>query len=165
MATWLGMPNAISDHDDLVGLVAALEPKGTALNLDAVLRFRQPLGSSGNGVTLSQSLLRSAGGSASALAVLSDPAGLLSPDSQDPVAQWLAPVLKDTLQTLGSEGLRLWWGWIRAHCFGSRAKRVGCWEQPMLRLVWRPWIRSSRPRGLCARSCLLMVQRLRCGPG
>ena len=104
MATWLGMPNAISDHDDLVGLVAALEPKGTALNLDAVLRFRQPLGSSGNGVTLSQSLLRSAGGSASALAVLSDPAGLLSPDSQDPVAQWLAPVLEDTLQTLGSEG-------------------------------------------------------------
>ena len=104
MATWLGMPNAISDHDDLVGLVAALEPKGTALNLDAVLRFRQPLGSSGNRVTLSQSLLRSAGGSASALAVLSDPAGLLSPDSQDPVAQWLAPVLKDTLQTLGSEG-------------------------------------------------------------
>jgi hypothetical protein len=104
MATWLGMPNSISDHDDLVGLVAALEPKGTALNLDAVLRFRQPLGSSGNGVTLSQSLLRSAGGSASALAVLSDPAGLLSPNSQDPVAQWLAPVLKDTLQTLGSEG-------------------------------------------------------------
>ena len=104
MATWLGMPNAISDHDDLVGLVAALEPKGKALNLDAVLRFRQPLGSSGNGVTLSQSLLRSAGGSASALAVLSDPAGLLSPNSQDPVAQWLAPVLKDTLQTLGSEG-------------------------------------------------------------
>ena len=104
MATWLGMPSSISDHDDLVGLVAALEPKGTALNLDAVLRFRQPLGSSGNGVTLSQSLLRSAGGSASALAVLSDPAGLLSPDSQDPVAQWLAPVLKDTLQTLGSEG-------------------------------------------------------------
>ncbi len=104
MATWLGMPNAISDHDDLVGLVAALEPKGTALNLDAVLRFRQPLGSSGNGVTLSQSLLRSAGGSASALAVLSDPAGLLSPNSQDPVAQWLAPVLKDTLQKLGSEG-------------------------------------------------------------
>ena len=104
MARWLGMPSSISDHDDLVGLVAALEPKGTALNLDAVLRFRQPLGSSGNGVTLSQSLLRSAGGSASALAVLSDPAGLLSPDSQDPVAQWLAPVLKDTLQTLGSEG-------------------------------------------------------------
>ena len=104
MATWLGMPSSISDHDDLVGLVAALEPKGTALNLDAVLRFRQPLGSSGNGVTLSQSLLRSAGGSASALAVLSDPAGLLSPNSQDPVAQWLAPVLKDTLQTLGSEG-------------------------------------------------------------
>ena len=104
MATWLGMPNSISDHDDLVGLVAALEPKGTALNLDAVLRFRQPLGSSGNGVTLSQSLLRSAGGSASALAVLSDPAGLLSPNSQDPVAQWLAPVLKDTLQKLGSEG-------------------------------------------------------------
>ena len=104
MATWLGMPSSISDHDDLVGLVAALEPKGIALNLDAVLRFRQPLGSSGNGVTLSQSLLRSAGGSASALAVLSDPAGLLSPNSQDPVAQWLAPVLKDTLQTLGSEG-------------------------------------------------------------
>ena len=104
MATWLGMPSSISDHDDLVGLVAALEPKGTALNLDAVLRFRQPLGSSGNGVTLSQSLLRSAGGSASALAVLSDPAGLLSPNSQDPVAQWLAPVFKDTLQTLGSEG-------------------------------------------------------------
>ncbi len=104
MARWLGMPSSISDHDDLVGLVAALEPKGTALNLDAVLRFRQPLGSSGDGVPLSQSLLRSAGGSASALAVLSDPADLLSPNSQDPVARWLAPVLEETLQTLGAEG-------------------------------------------------------------
>ena len=104
MATWLGMPNAISDHDDLVGLVAALEPKGTALNLDAVLRFQQPLGSSGNGLTMSRSLMRSAGGSATALAVLSDPAGLLSPQSEDPVAQWLAPVLEETLQTLGTEG-------------------------------------------------------------
>ena len=104
MATWLGMPSSISDHDDLVGLVAALEPKGTALNLDAVLRFRQPLGSVGNGVALSQSLMRSAGGSASALALLSDPAGLLSPQSEDPIAQWLAPVLEETLQTLGDEG-------------------------------------------------------------
>ena len=104
MATWLGMPSSISDHDDLVGLVAALEPKGTALNLDAVLRFRQPLGSVGNVVTLSQSLMRSAGGSASALALLSDPAGLLSPQSEDPIAQWLAPVLEETLQTLGDEG-------------------------------------------------------------
>ncbi len=104
MATWLGMPSSISDHDDLVGLVAALEPKGTALNLDAVLRFRQPLESVGNGVALSQSLMRSAGGSASALALLSDPAGLLSPQSEDPIAQWLAPVLEETLQTLGDEG-------------------------------------------------------------
>ena len=104
MATWLGMPNSISDRDDLVGLVAALDPKGTALNLDAVLRFRQPLGSAGNGITLSHSLMRSAGGSASALAVLSDPAALLSPQSEAPVAQWLAPVLQETLQTLGAEG-------------------------------------------------------------
>ena len=104
MAKWLGMPSSISDHDDLVGLVAALEPKGTALNLDAVLRFRQPLESVGNGVALSQSLMRSAGGSASALALLSDPAGLLSPQSEDPIAQWLAPVLEETLQTLGDEG-------------------------------------------------------------
>ena len=104
MATWLGMPSSISDRDDLVGLVAALDPKGTALNLDAVLRFRQPLGSAGNGIRLSHSLMRSAGGSASALAVLSDPAALLSPQSDAPVAQWLAPVLKETLQTLGAEG-------------------------------------------------------------
>ena len=104
MATWLGMPSSISDRDDLVGLVAALDPKGTALNLDAVLRFRQPLGSAGNGLMLSQSLMRSAGGSASALAVLSDPAALLSPQSDAPVAQWLAPVLQETLQTLGAEG-------------------------------------------------------------
>ncbi|MDG2216166.1 MAG: DUF3352 domain-containing protein [Synechococcus sp. cluster2_bin.235] len=104
MATWLGMPSSISDRDDLVGLVAALDPKGTALNLDAVLRFRQPLGSAGNGITLSHSLMRSAGGSASALAVLSDPAALLSPQSDAPVAQWLAPVLQETLQTLGAEG-------------------------------------------------------------
>ena len=47
---------------------------------------------------------RSAGGSASALAVLSDPAALLSPQSDAPVAQWLAPVLQETLQTLGAEG-------------------------------------------------------------
>jgi hypothetical protein len=104
MATWLGMPSSISDRDDLVGLVAALDPKGTALNLDAVLRFRQPLGSAGNGITLSHSLMRSAGGSASALALLSDPAALLSPQSEAPVAQWLAPVLQETLQTLGAEG-------------------------------------------------------------
>ena len=104
MATWLGMPSSISDRDDLVGLVAALDPKGTALNLDAVLRFRQPLGSAGNGITLSHSLMRSAGGSASALAVLSDPAALLSPQSDAPVAQWLAPVLQETLQALGAEG-------------------------------------------------------------
>ena len=104
MATWLGMPSSISDRDDLVGLVAALDPKGTALNLDAVLRFRQPLGSAGNGITLSHSLMRSAGGSASALAVLSDPAALLSPQSDAPVVQWLAPVLQETLQTLGAEG-------------------------------------------------------------
>jgi len=104
MATWLGMPSSISDRDDLVGLVAALDPKGTALNLDAVLRFRQPLGSAGNGITLSHSLMRSAGGSASALAVLSDPAALLSPQSEAPVVQWLAPVLQETLQTLGAEG-------------------------------------------------------------
>ena len=104
MATWLGMPSSISDREDLVGLVAALDPKGTALNLDAVLRFRQPLGSAGNGITLSHSLMRSAGGSASALAVLSDPAALLSPQSEAPVAQWLAPVLQETLQTLGAEG-------------------------------------------------------------
>ncbi|MDA9889303.1 DUF3352 domain-containing protein [Synechococcus sp. AH-224-G16] len=104
MATWLGMPSSISDRDDLVGLVAALDPKGTALNLDAVLRFRQPLGSAENGITLSHSLMRSAGGSASALAVLSDPAALLSPQSEAPVAQWLAPVLQETLQTLGAEG-------------------------------------------------------------
>ena len=104
MATWLGMPSSISDREDLVGLVAALDPKGTALNLDAVLRFRQPLGSAGNGITLSHSLMRSAGGSASALAVLSDPAALLSPQSDAPVAQWLAPVLQETLQTLGAEG-------------------------------------------------------------
>ena len=104
MATWLGMPSSISDRDDLVGLVAALDPKGTALNLDAVLRFRQPLGSAGNGITLSHALMRSAGGSASALAVLSDPAALLSPQSDAPVAQWLAPVLQETLQTLGAEG-------------------------------------------------------------
>ena len=104
MATWLGMPSSISDRDDLVGLVAALDPKGTALNLDAVLRFRQPLGSAGNGIALSHSLMRSAGGSASALAVLSDPAALLSPQSEAPVAQWLAPVLQETLQTLGAEG-------------------------------------------------------------
>ena len=104
MATWLGMPSSISDRDDLVGLVAALDPKGTALNLDAVLRFRQPLGIAGNGITLSHSLMRSAGGSASALAVLSDPAALLSPQSEAPIAQWLAPVLQETLQTLGAEG-------------------------------------------------------------
>ena len=104
MASWLGMPSSISDQEDLVGLVAALEPEGTALNLDAVLRFRQPLGSSGNGGMLAESLMRSAGGSASALAVLSDPAGLLRPDSEDPVAQWLAPVVQETLQTLGAEG-------------------------------------------------------------
>lgn len=104
MQQWLGIPRSISERDDLVGLVAALEPKGGALDLDAVMRFRQPLVDSAKGANISSSLMRSAGGSASALAVLSSPSELLRQDNEDPVAQWLAPVLQETLQSLGEEG-------------------------------------------------------------
>ncbi len=104
MKHWLGIPPVIAEHNDLVGLVAALEPKGEAIDLDAVMRFRQPVVDSGEGAEVTSSLMRSAGGSASALAVLSSPADLLSSVNADPIAQWLAPVLQETLQSLGSEG-------------------------------------------------------------
>lgn len=68
------------------------------------MRFRQPVVDSGEGAEVTSSLMRSAGGSASALAVLSSPADLLSSVNADPIAQWLAPVLQETLQSLGSEG-------------------------------------------------------------
>ncbi len=104
MTSWLGMPGSISQRDDLVGLVAALEPQGRSLVVDALLRFSQPLERSAEGKIFPDSLVRSAGGSASALAVLSDSADLLRPDNEDPIAQWLAPVLQDSLRVPGSEG-------------------------------------------------------------
>ena len=100
MDRWLGVPNAITSRPDLEGMVAVLSPQRSDLALDAVVRFREaviPLAAKGSEA---DALLRSAGGDADALAVLADPAAVVSTESDGPMAQWIAPVIQQALALL-----------------------------------------------------------------
>ncbi|MEB3159467.1 MAG: DUF3352 domain-containing protein [Synechococcus sp.] len=110
LSTWLGMPADVVRQPDLEGLVAALGFQGANLSVDGMLRFRSPVvKSSGSAAAATasgrESLLSSAGGNAEALAVLTNPASLLAPASEDPQAQWLGPVLSAQLKALSAPGL------------------------------------------------------------
>ena len=131
MDRWLGVPSAITDREDLQGLVASLTPQGPDLALDAVVHFREPTIPLASQLTDSDALLRDAGGDAEALAVLTNPAALLAGDADEPLTQWIAPLLKQSVESVPT---------------GAAAAVVGLDEGPML---WQQgpqgWVLGTRP--------------------
>ena len=133
MQRWLGVPTAITAREDLQGLVAALTPQGADLSVDARVHFRDaPI------PVLSQSteidaLLSDAGGDAQELALLTNPAALLAADADQPIAQWLAPVIAQALPpernsaaaaVVGlDEGPLLWQRGAKGWVLGTRPMR------------------------------------------
>ena len=98
--SWLGLPKPLSQREDLLGLVAALKPEGSDLAMEGLLRFQQPLEAVASEVGAADGLAQltaSAGGQAEALALLSSPSRLLDPSDQDPLVQWLGPLLRQQL--------------------------------------------------------------------
>ncbi len=94
----LGLPESISQRQDLLGLVAAFQPEGADLAIEGLLRFQQPLegvfSELGDGLA---ELTASAGGKAETLALISSPSRLLDSTDQDPLVQWLGPLLQQQL--------------------------------------------------------------------
>jgi len=103
MHSWLGLP---LDSQPLVELVAALQPAGTALAVDALAQLRDPLPPRPLGNA--EQLLRALQQPARSLALLSDPAALLaeaSPEASpeaaeaaDPWSSLLGPLLRQALE-------------------------------------------------------------------
>ena len=140
LSTWLGMPAELVQHPDLDGLVAALGFQGSDLSVDGMLRFRAPVvaaGSSGGAAMAAagETLLSGAGGDAQALALLNNPFSLLQPGSEDPLAQWLGPVLMTQLKALAApavdaittrtDGPLLWEQQSQGWLLGTRAGHPG----------------------------------------
>ena len=92
---WLQLPSALAERPDLAGLVAALRPQGTDLAVEARLRFRDRWDT--QAWSPLQDLASEAGGSASWLASLQDPARLLDRDDDHPFSQWFGPLLRAQL--------------------------------------------------------------------
>ncbi|MFZ9951774.1 MAG: DUF3352 domain-containing protein [Vulcanococcus sp.] len=104
MQAWLGLPPAATEAEatgqPLQELVAALQPSGTALALDALVQLRDPLPARplGSGDQLLRALQQPAG----SLALLSAPADLLAPPpggdpAVDPWRTLLAPLFRQAL--------------------------------------------------------------------
>ena len=131
MDRWLGVPSAITDRGDLQGLVAALTPQGPDLALDAVVHFREPTIPSATQLIDSDVLLRDAGGDAETVALLTNPSALLAADADEPLAQWIAPLLRQSIESVST---------------GAAAAVVGLDEGPML---WQQgpqgWVLGTRP--------------------
>ena len=131
MERWLGVPSTIATREDLQGLVASLTPQGADLAVDAVIHFRGSLIPVVSQWPDSDALLRDVGGDAQALALLSNPASLLVDGMNEPLAQWIAPLLQQATETVSS---------------GAAAVVVGLDEGPML---WQQgpqgWILGTRP--------------------
>ena len=131
MDRWLGVPSAITSRSDLEGMVAVLSPQSSDLALDAVVRFGQsviPLAAKGSEA---DALMRSAGGDADALAVLTDPAAVIAAESDGPMAQWIAPAIQRSLASADS---------------GAAAAVIALDDGPLL---WQQadsgWIIGTRP--------------------
>ena len=92
---WLGLPASVVDRNDLAGMVASFRPEGAELNVDAVLRFQERIDSAQWPAL--EDLTLHAGGRASALALLQNPARLLDPAELHPLAQWFGPALRSAL--------------------------------------------------------------------
>ena len=131
MDRWLGVPSAITDRGDLQGLVASLTPQGPDLALDAVVHFREPTIPSATQLIDSDVLLRDAGGDAETVALLTNPSALLAADADEPLAQWIAPLLRQSIESVST---------------GAAAAVVGLDEGPML---WQQgpqgWVLGTRP--------------------
>ena len=131
MDRWLGVPSAIAAREDLQGLVASLTPQGSDLALDAVVHFRDSSVPLASQVTDSDALLREAGGDAQTVALLSNPASLLAAESEEPLAQWIAPLLRQSMESISTE---------------AAAEVVGLDEGPVL---WQQgpqgWVLGTRP--------------------
>ena len=131
MDRWLGVPSAITDRGDLQGLVAALTPQGPDLALDALVHFREPTIPSATQLIDSDVLLRDAGGDAETVALLTNPSALLAADADEPLAQWIAPLLRQSIESVST---------------GAAAAVVGLDEGPML---WQQgpqgWVLGTRP--------------------
>ena len=95
MRQWLGLP--LPSSDDLSELVAALRPAGRGLRLEALARLRNPLPDLPAGAA--DQLLAALQVPARSLALISDPATLLSPTEPDatPWQRLLGPVLSQAL--------------------------------------------------------------------
>ena len=104
MQRWLGVPAVIANRGDLTGLVAGLATQGTDLDLKALVRFRDEVIPAADERSDAEALLAGAGGDAHALALLSAPQALMNPDSRNPLAQWIAPAMRRTLESSAAEG-------------------------------------------------------------
>ncbi|GCE64954.1 hypothetical protein OMCYN_00877 [cyanobiont of Ornithocercus magnificus] len=100
LEVWLGMSPALTQRSDLVGLVATLSLDNTTLQLDGSINFSSLFESTTTSADTSQ-LLANAGGAASALALLSNPADLLIGKGSNPLVQWIRPILRRQLGGAG----------------------------------------------------------------
>ena len=108
MQPWLGLPlPADDDQPELLELVAALQPAGRSLQVDALAQLRTPLPSSpGASATASAApFLEALGQPARSLALLSRPSALLeeaaAADQVDPWRALLGPPLQQALSQAG----------------------------------------------------------------
>ena len=108
MRPWLGLPlPADDDQPELLELVAALQPAGRSLQVDALVQLRTPLPSSPgpSAAATAAPFLAALGQPARSLALLSRPAALLeeaaAPDQVDPWSALLGPPLQQALSQAG----------------------------------------------------------------
>ena len=108
MRPWLGLPlPADNDQPELLELVAALQPAGRSLQVDALAQLRTPLPSSPgpSAAATAAPFLAALGQPARSLALLSRPAALLeeaaAPDQVDPWSALLGPPLQQALSQAG----------------------------------------------------------------
>ena len=108
MRPWLGLPlPADDDQPELLELVAALQPAGRSLQVDALVQLRTPLPSSPgpSAAATAAPFLAALGQPTRSLALLSRPAALLeeaaAPDQVDPWSALLGPPLQQALSQAG----------------------------------------------------------------
>jgi hypothetical protein len=98
MEQWLGLPSQAGDGQGAaLEMVAALSPSGRGLQLDALTQLREPLPAL---LAPPAALPQQLQVSATSLALLSDPARLLTDREPDPWGQVLGPVLRSALERL-----------------------------------------------------------------